>query len=77
MEMSGYEYTCAGGETWDSIALEIFDDEKYAAEIMAANPRYSGRVVFTGGEVLQLPLVEMPEDEDTTAPVSAPWKEGE
>ena len=36
--MSGYEYHCAGGETFDSAALEIYGDEKYAAELLCANP---------------------------------------
>ena len=27
-EMSGYMYQCSAGETFDSVALQIYDDEK-------------------------------------------------
>ena len=68
MEMSGYEYHCAGGETFDSAALEIYGDEKYAAELLCANPAYSG--------ILEIPVVEGTEEtEGGYLPAAAPWKE--
>ena len=77
MELSGYGYKCSGGETWDSIALEIYGDEKYAADLLCANPEYDRISVFTGGELLLLPVVEVPEDDDeeTAIPATPPWKE--
>lgn len=76
MEMSEYGYQCAGGETWDSVALELWGDEKYASDLICANPKYSRKIVFTGGELLLLPVVEVPEnEEDQALPQSAPWKE--
>ena len=77
MEMSGHIYRCAGGETFDSIALNVYGDEKYAAELMCANPERVDSTVFLGGEELRLPVVYMPRAAETGghAPAWAPWKE--
>lgn len=76
MEMSDFAYQCAGGETWDSVALELWGSEKYASDLICANPEYSRKIVFTGGELLYLPVVEVLEGEAAQAlPASAPWKE--
>ena len=77
LEMSRYIYVCAGGESFDSIARDLWQDEKYAAELMCTNPEHSAKVVFTGGEKLYLPVIEPPEDEMRAAsePEKAPWKE--
>lgn len=76
IEYSGQEYICAANESFDSIALQVYDDEKYAADLMNANPDYCGQTVFNGGEVLRLPVVVVPEDNDETelANTIAPWK---
>ncbi len=74
MELSGYGYTCAAGETMDSVALDIYGDEKYAAELMAANPEYTGQAVFFGMEKLRLPVVEV-QGQTAEEPTEAPWKE--
>ena len=77
MELSEYGYICSAGETWDGIARALWRDEKYAADLLCVNPELCGKVVFTGGELLRLPVVEIPEEDDISAlPVSAPWKEG-
>lgn len=76
MDMSGYIYTCAGGETFDSVALEVYGDEKYAAELLCANPELCEKMIFTGGEILLLPVVEIPEEaEEEQQSANAPWKE--
>ena len=78
MELSGYAYTCSAGETFDSVAGVLYDDEKYAAELLNANPEYADRLVFTGGETLYIPVVDVPEtatDETVTEPERAPWRE--
>lgn len=77
-ELSGYLYRCSAGETFDIVALNIYDDEKYAAELMNANPGYAHLAVFSGEEVLSLPVVEIAEEdaEDESAPATAPWREG-
>lgn len=85
MTLSGLTHTCQAGETFDSIALDEYEDEKYACELLNANPAYSHIPIFSGGEVLQLPVVEVVEDEDedidpdadeeSIMPVTPPWKE--
>lgn len=69
MTDSGYVYTTSGGESFDSVALEVYGDEKYAADLIRANAEYWNTTAFSGGEVLRLPLeLETPE-------TNAPWKE--
>ena len=77
VELSGYVYRCSAGETFDKVALNIYDHKKYAADLMNANPGYVRRAVFRGDEVLSLPVVEIPENENENeyAPSTAPWKE--
>ena len=75
MEMSGYCYTCSGGETWDSVARDVYGDEQFAADLICTNPEYSTYTVFAGGELLYLPVVVVLEDSSTTMPTTAPWKE--
>jgi len=78
MTLSGYAYRCSAGETFDSIALELYGSEKYASDLMCANPEYSDVAVFRGGESLYLPVIDIPEserDETVTEPEKAPWKE--
>ena len=77
VELSGFVYRCSAGETFDKVALNIYDHEKYAADLMNANPGYVRRAVFQGVEVLSLPVVEIPENENENeyAPSTAPWKE--
>lgn len=76
MELSGDIYLCSAGETFDNIAFDLYEDEKYAEELMCANPEHCGKLVFTGGETLYLPEIELPEpDEETERPTIPPWKE--
>ena len=35
MEYSGYVWPCSAGETFDEIALMVYGNEKYAAELMS------------------------------------------
>lgn len=77
MEMTEYVYLCAGGETFDSVAQNIWGDEKYASELMCVNPEYSTQDVFLGGEQLYVPVVNLPGEDEIAAaePEKAPWKE--
>lgn len=78
MTLSGKGYRCSAGETFDSVALTVYGNEKYACELLNANPALCTIPIFTGGEVLLLPVVEIPEDEGDVEkmPDRAPWKEG-
>ena len=73
---SGFEYHCSANESFDSIALDVYGDEKYASDLMNANPDYCGQTVFNGGETLLLPSLNIPKKNDETALANtiAPWK---
>lgn len=76
MTMTEYVYICSAGETFDSAAKEIWGREKYAAELMCANPEYCLMECFAGGEELEVPEISIPERTDSAAkePEKAPWK---
>ena len=78
MTLTGLTYTCSAGETFDKVALEVYGDEKYACELLNANPKLCLLTEFAGGEILQLPEVYFPPDDnvDEAMPARAPWKEG-
>jgi len=69
-------FTCANGDSWDWLALAFYDNEKYAVDLMNANPEYCGKMVFTGGETIYIPEMNIPEDsvEASLANTIAPWK---
>lgn len=73
---SGLEYHCSANESFDSIALAVYGDEKYAPDLMNANPSYCGQTVFNGGETIALPVLDVPDANDETklANTIAPWK---
>ena len=78
MTLSGYAYTCSAGETFDSVARVVYGDENYAPELLCANPEHALKMAFDGSEVLYLPSITMPDedDEDTEkAAAKAPWRE--
>ena len=79
MQDTGYVYKCSNGETFDIAARIIYDDEKYAAELMSANPEHMDKFVFNGGELLRIPWIDIPDPEETpmneSIPEKAPWKE--
>lgn len=77
MTLTGQKYTCSAGETFDIAAQRIFGDEKYACELLNANPALCLIPIFTGGEELDIPEIEMPseEAEESYMPAKAPWKE--
>lgn len=77
MELSGQTYKCSAGETFDSVSLALYGDEKYASALLMVNPELCRKSVFEGGEKLLIPVVELPEDgrDSEYAPSRAPWKE--
>ena len=76
MTLTDYAYHCAANESFDSIALKMYGHEKYAEALMEANPAYCGVAVFDGGEILALPLIDIPRNttERAMANTIAPWK---
>lgn len=68
-------YQCSAGETFDSVALVLYGDERYARELMAANPECLDHTVFRGGERLCVPAVDRTDGGALAyAPSTAPWR---
>jgi phage tail protein X len=57
------------GETFDSLALKLYGDEKYAANLLAENPDLCHLMQFGGGENVRIPDVDT--EDDSSLP---PWK---
>ena len=76
MEMSDEVWIASSGETFDVIALNVYGDEVYAADIMCANPTLCKKMFMDGGETVHLPVVYIPDDDDEGfGEANAPWKE--
>jgi len=56
------------------MALKIYGDERHTATLLGANPAMCGMTVFTGGEVINAPDVDVPEGDGAGTPFKAPWK---
>ena len=77
MDVRKEKYRCAGGETFDSVALMLYGDERYAAQLITVNPELVGMRAFAGGEMLRLPDMEITDEtgEEAYAGSVAPWRE--
>lgn len=62
------EYITKQGDTWDSIAYEVLGNENYMRELLLANPKLIGHVIFDDGVTIRIPDIET-EVEDVP-----PWK---
>ncbi len=72
---SGQRYIASAGETFDFVALNVYGNERYAAELLNANPSVCEKMEFVGGEELILPVVEVTDPtEPIYTPANAPWK---
>ena len=69
MEIIGYKtHIAAAGESFDSVAASYYDNEFMADKLMKENTLYVETVVFTGGEVLKIPIYDDIESKETLAP---------
>ena len=77
MILSGTKFQCVAGETWDSVALVVYGNERYAAELLNANPQLCFIPMFNGGELLDMPVINVVPSSKTMRyiPETAPWKE--
>ncbi|MDO5574438.1 MAG: LysM domain-containing protein [bacterium] len=71
MSIDGYkQFTTRAGDTFDYLALAAYNDEKLASYIIAANPDYSGTLIFGAGVTLQIPVLK-----DVDVPQTLPpWR---
>lgn len=65
---SYYEYTTQDSDTFDLLALDMYNDERLAHYIIEYNPDYADVIVFEGGVQLKLPVVEEAETSETVPP---------
>lgn len=63
-----YKYTTKEGDTFDTIALNFYDEEKMATTIIEANPDYSDVIIFDADVELIIPIVENVDGIETTPP---------
>lgn len=76
MIISENVWIASSGESFDMIAFNVYGDEKYASEIMTANPTLCDKMNMTGGEIVKLPVIDIPEDiEEDYESANAPWKD--
>lgn len=66
-----YTYTTLQGDTWDSISLDFYDDERKTQVLMEANPDHIKTLVFAEGVQLTVPVIE-----DSVSETLPPWKQG-
>lgn len=69
MGVDGFDYVTMQGDTFDILALDAYNDEFKACEIIAANPQYAHVLVFDPGVTLRIPRLEEPVPESLP-----PWK---
>ena len=62
------DYVAQGGDTFDSIALAAYNEERMASTIITANPDLCDVLIFEGGELVRIPIVETVETPETLPP---------
>ena len=71
--VTGYKnYTTREGDTFDALALQLYNDERLAHYIIEFNPDYADVVIFDANVALRLPIVEDAETPETLPP----WRRG-
>lgn len=51
-------YTTKSGDTWDTIAYEVYGDCRYVENLINANREYITTFIFSAGVKLKVPVVE-------------------
>lgn len=67
-------YEPVAGETWDSLAFDLYTDEKMSSRLIAENKEYADVLIFEGGEVLAIPILDEDEEEETPDSMP-PWRQ--
>ena len=68
MHLDNFQYTTMQGDTFDMLALDVYNDEVKASIIIQANPQYASVLVFDAGVILNIPIITV--QAATTLP---PW----
>lgn len=65
-------YRTRVGDTFDELALQVYNDEKMAHHIIEQNPDFADVIIFEESVPLRIPIFE-----DTELPETlAPWRRG-
>lgn len=65
-------YRTRAGDTFDELALQVYNNEKMAHLIIEQNPDYADVIVFEESVLIKIPVYENTEKLDTLAP----WRRG-
>lgn len=68
--ISYLEYRTRAGDTFDSLALTMYNEEKLSKYIIDFNPEHADVIVFDANVPLRLPIME---DVETPATLP-PWR---
>ena len=66
-------HVTVGGDTFDSLALRYYDEEKLASTIIQANPDHCSTLIFEAGVSIKIPDVS----NVTTPETLPPWRRNE
>lgn len=64
-------YITREGDTFDALALSVYNEEKKAHLIMIENPQYSDVIIFEGNESIKIPIF----DESDAPKTLPPWRQ--
>lgn len=53
------KYTTKQGDTWDIVALNLFDNQKLVDELFRSNLDHADVIIFDAGTVLNVPEIEV------------------
>ena len=53
-------YSTVAGDSFDSIAFKVLGSEKYAVDLIRANPDHVQTFIFSAGVELTIPEIETP-----------------
>ena len=74
MKITGYKnYITKAGDTFDALALIMYNEEKLAHYIIGFNPDYADVIIFEANIAIKLPVVENAEMPGTLPP----WRRNE
>lgn len=65
------KYITKSGDTWDSIAFDLYGDYKTLSQLILMNPEYMDTLIFSGGID-----IDVPEAMSVSNSSLPPWRRG-
>jgi len=62
-------YRARGGDSFDDIARQAYEDERLSSILLYANPDLAGDLILSGGELVAIPIISPVE-----SPYAPPWR---